>query len=234
MISVCMATKNGERFLREQLDSILAQLGPADELIISDDASTDGTCEIILSYGDSRIKLLRHHVTRGIVPNFETCLRASSGEVVFLADQDDVWLPHKIPVMLSALTRADLAVSDCLIVDRQLKPIESFFSKNNSGRGLLKNLVRNSYMGCCMAFRRSLLERALPFPPHLPMHDVWLGMIAEIHYSVIFVPEILVYHRKHGGNATTTAIRSSASRSKQFSDRYRIIKNLILHKSYGA
>ena len=99
MVSVCMATKNGAKFIREQLDSILAQLDPSDEIIISDDASTDETISLIESYNDNRIRLLKNKLSVGISRNFEISLNVSKGEFIFLADQDDVWAPNKVEVM---------------------------------------------------------------------------------------------------------------------------------------
>jgi glycosyltransferase involved in cell wall biosynthesis len=235
MISVCMATKDGAQYLSEQLDSILPQLRPHDELVISDDASTDDTISIILSYKDHRIKLLRNHAPKGIPRNFEASLQASRGNFIFLADQDDVWVPTKVSVMLKQLQHYDLVISDCVIVDHRLQiKTDSFFTHNNSGKGFIKNIFKNSYMGCCMAFSRALLDRALPFPNDIPMHDFWIGLIGELYFNVHFVPESLVYHRRHASNASSTTNSSSFGYSEKFSSRYRIIKNLFFHKVYAG
>ena len=99
MTSVCMATYNGQKYLREQIESILCQLSANDELVISDDHSTDSTVDIIRSYGDSRIKMYANELTKGVTHNFENALNKSKGDIIFLADQDDVWLPNKISKM---------------------------------------------------------------------------------------------------------------------------------------
>lgn len=235
MVSVCMATKNGAKYIREQLDSILVQLGPSDEIIISDDASTDETISVIESYRDKRIRLLKNKSSVGISRNFEISLNISKGEFIFLADQDDVWTDNKIEVMKKNLDHHDLVVSDCLLVDHSLQmKNQSFFAVNNSGKGLIRNILKNSYIGCCMAFNRKLLNHALPFPSDIPMHDFWIGMVGELHYKVIFITEVLVYHRRHGANASSTGNKSALSFFKKFESRYRIIKNLILHKSYAG
>src|SRR5687768_11846473 len=121
MVSVCMATKNGAKYIREQLDSILAQLDPSDEIVISDDASTDETISLIESYNDNRIRLLKNKSSVGISRNFEISLTVSKGEFIFLADQDDVWTSNKVEVMKKSLDRYDLVVSDCLLVDHSLQ-----------------------------------------------------------------------------------------------------------------
>lgn len=229
-----MATRNGASYIGAQIDSILSQLSPADELIISDDGSTDDTIPIIRSYQDKRIKLIQHSFTQGVARNFETSLMASSGDLIFLADQDDIWKPSKIEVMRSHLRIYDLVISDCVMVDRSLNVKNtSFFTKNRSGKGLIKNLLKNSYMGCCMAFNRKLLRRALPFPKDIPIHDFWIGLIGEMYFNVKFIPDVLVYHRRHSTNASSTGENSLLSLPQKVVNRYRIIKSLFLHKSYA-
>lgn len=235
MISVCMASLNGAKYIAEQIDSILLQLNSGDELIVSDDGSTDDTIAIIKSYQDSRIRLIQNNFSGGVAKNFETSLKISKGDFIFLADQDDVWVPAKIKVMLHQLKYYDLVISDCLMMDHALKTKSgSFFSANNSGRGLIRNIFRNSYMGCCMAFNRKLLNRALPFPKDIPIHDFWIGLIGEMYFKVHFMPEVLVYHRRHSSNASSTGEGSSLSLRQKIRNRYRIVKNLFLHKSYAA
>jgi hypothetical protein len=151
------------------------------------------------------------------------------GSFIFLADQDDVWDSRKITRMVFELRHSDLAICDCAIGDDKLNVhTSSFFSNNGSGKGLLKNLYRNSYMGCCMAFRREVLVKALPFPKDIPIHDFWIGLIAELHFSVKFIPEVLVYHRRHSTNASTTGRTSRLSLMQQIEHRYKIVKGLLL------
>jgi len=229
MISVCMATCNGERYLRAQLDSVLVQLDAGDELVIADDCSTDGTLALIEQRDDPRIRLLPGKFRLGVVANFERALSAARGEYVFLCDQDDVWLPNKRAVFIKALANADLVVSDCRLTDADLNWVAlSFFSLRNSGPGLLRNLLRNSFLGCCMAFRRSLLARALPFPTALPMHDTWLGLVASTTGSVRFAPEVTLLYRRHGDNASPTGERSHFSRLTQLSHRLRFAIALLI------
>jgi glycosyltransferase involved in cell wall biosynthesis len=222
-----MAVKNGEKFIHEQIRSIIPQLGVDDELIISDDDSQDQTRKIITSFEDPRIKLIECS-KKGLVSNFENCLHNSRGEYLFLSDQDDVWAANKISTMRNHLNTFDLIVSDCFIVDEQLcLRQESFFKMNHSGKGLVRNLIRNSYMGCCMAFHRKLLNKALPFPEETPMHDLWLGLIGELYYNVAFIPDKLVYHRRHNKNASSTSNKSSHSFFHKIGFRYQLAKNLI-------
>ncbi|PKO82075.1 MAG: alpha-L-Rha alpha-1,3-L-rhamnosyltransferase [Betaproteobacteria bacterium HGW-Betaproteobacteria-13] len=229
MISVCMATYNGQRYVADQIKSVLPQLAPDDELVIADDASSDGTLAVIKGFDDPRICVLASEVRLGVVPTFERALSAARGEIVFLCDQDDVWLPNKRAVFLEALAVADLVVSDCRVTDADLNErASSFFSLRASGPGLLRNLWRNGFLGCCMAFRRSLLQRALPFPTGLPMHDTWLGLVASTTGRVRFVPEVTLLYRRHGGNASPTGELSHFSRFAQLSHRLRFAFALLI------
>ena len=234
MVSVCMATKNGATFIKEQLVSILAQLTPADEIIISDDYSRDDTLTVIRSFQDSRIRLLESRSEKGITKNFEASIAASIGDFIFLADQDDIWLTGKVDKMKEALKQYDLVMSDCQVIDdkKRVKNI-SYYRLNRSGKGVLKNLLKNSYMGCCMAFRSNLKKRALPFPADIPMHDIWLGLIAEMYFNVHFMPDVLLSHRRHESNASTTGGASRLPITRKFADRYIMIKNLFIHRYHA-
>jgi glycosyltransferase involved in cell wall biosynthesis len=204
MISVCVAAFNGEKFIAEQLRSILSSERVI-EVIVSDDGSTDGTCSVVRALADPRVRLVAGP-RQGLIRNFESLLGRARGDYIFLSDQDDVWLPEKIDLMMEALRDADIAVSDCSVVDAGLNVlIPSFFLMRKSGPGLVKNLIRNTYAGCCMAFRRSLLKAILPFPKNIPMHDWWIGIAAERTATPAFVPVPLVLYRRHGANASPTS-----------------------------
>lgn len=230
-----MATRNGAKFIKEQLDSILPQLNKDDEIIISDDFSCDDTLSIIRSFLDPRIQIIESKAECGVSKNFEASLNASKGEYIFLADQDDVWLPSKVEKMRNALQHYDLVMSDCHLVDHSLRLKKiSFYDLNNSGKGLLKNLIKNSYMGCCMAFTRRLKNRALPFPADIPIHDFWIGLIGEVFFKVHFMREVLVLHRRHDSNATTSGGSSQQSVHEKLAHRFRLVKNLFKHKYYAG
>jgi len=227
-LSICMATHNGARFLKEQMDSILNQLKADDELIISDDNSFDDTIEIIQACQDNRIKFLRSKKFNNPAKNFEHALASCKKDIIFLADQDDVWHLNKIKVMTEALRECDLAVSDCRIVDEHLKTIApSFFELNKSKNGLLNNLLKSSFVGCCMAFHRHVLDKAIPFPNEVTMHDQWIGLIAQKYFNVKFIPQALVDHRRHSKNYSTTGGRSKNSLGKKVISRVKLAKMLL-------
>ena len=197
MISVCIASYNGERYIKEQLSSILKQLGKEDELIVSDDASTDKTANLIQDLNDERIKLIIGP-RRGPVKNFENALLHSKGDFIFLSDQDDVWLDGKVSTMMDALEDCDLVLSDCKIVNTRLKITNpSYFSILPPKTGVLNNLIRNHYLGCCLAFNRKVLDFSLPFPKNIVMHDIWLGLCANTIGKVKIVKEPLMLYRRH-------------------------------------
>jgi glycosyltransferase involved in cell wall biosynthesis len=133
--SVCMATFNGEKYIRRQIESIISQLSQDDEIIISDHGSTDGTVEIIKEFKDSRIKLIckeSHHIDRKsvidrfrlVTQNFENALSAASGDYIFLSDQDDIWDKKKIEISLKYLQHCDLVVSNFGFIDENDSPID--------------------------------------------------------------------------------------------------------------
>ena len=201
-ISVLLPAYLGERYLPAQLDSILPQMGPSDELIISDDSPPDkpATWALAEQYAakDRRVKVLRGP-GRGVIRNVEFLLGQAKGEYIFLSDQDDVWLPRKLEKARSALEAgALLAMHDATLTDADLHPTgRTLFEERGAGAGTAKNILRNGYTGCCMAFRREFLAYALPFPKHIPMHDQWLGLLAERHGEVVWITEPLLLHRRH-------------------------------------
>jgi glycosyltransferase involved in cell wall biosynthesis len=204
MISVVVAAYNGEQYLAQQLESVLPQLGAGDELIVSDDGSTDGTRELVKTFerSDSRVRLI-DGPCRGVIRNFENGLCACRGDIIFLCDQDDVWHGDKVEKVLAvfAQSNADVVVHDAEITDPMLCVTEqSFFKLRGCGTGLARNLLKNSYIGCCMALQRRMLRYILPFPKRIPMHDQWIGLLGELFGKVVFYPERLVLYRRHGAN----------------------------------
>lgn len=230
MISVCIATYNGGAFIKRQLYSILPQLGENDEVVIADDGSTDDTLPIIESLNDKRIKIIEGPHRHSPIWNFERALKAAKGDYIFLSDQDDEWMPNKVKVTLPYLKTADCVVSDNIVIDDEDHIIsDSFYKLNGTRNGKFYNLlIKNGYLGCCMAFNRKVLDKSLPFPHHTPMHDIWIGNVAAFHYTVQFIPEKLIKFCRHGDNASTTAAKSEYCAWKKIKFRLNIVKDLIL------
>lgn len=220
-----MATYNGAEYIKEQLESILMQLGDNDEIIISDDGSSDASLEIISSYNDSRIKLFHNTRRKGIVGNFENALTHAKGDYIFLSDQDDIWLDGKVKECLRVLKDADLVLHDNVIMNSTMQEVitKSFFEYRKSKTGYINNLIRNSYIGCCMAFRKSLLPQILPFPKKIAMHDMWIGLRAERYGTVELIDKPLIQYRRHNTNASPTGGKSTLSRFYQISYRIKML-----------
>lgn len=221
MISVCMATYNGGKYIDKQLSSILKQLDENDEIIISDDGSKDGTLDIINSFKDKRIHVFNNNGRQGVVPNFENALTHAKGDIIILSDQDDVWADNKVSVIKEKLKNVDLVVHNSLLMDAKgnISDVD-FFSLRHSGSGYLKNLYKNTFVGSCMAFKSILLKQVLPFPKHILWHDMWIGLMAEKHRKTLFIPDCLLYYRRHGDNASATSEKSSFSIWKMISYRF--------------
>lgn len=203
-----MATYNGERFVKEQIDSILPQLSENDELIISDDGSTDNTLAIIKSYNDSRIKIFYHEknpayekIKHGrnfyyATSNFENALKQAQGDYIFLSDQDDIWLPGKVTRCMELLQRYDCVVHNYQKIDSTGKIFEEkAFKKSPLHKSVWLNIADNHFRGCCMAFSRKILEYSLPFPKKLIGHDYWIGIVSSHLGSFYYEKQPLIQSR---------------------------------------
>ena len=227
MISVCMATYNGAAYVEEQMASVLGQLGPADEVVVSDDGSADGTVDLIVRLGDPRVRFVEGPPLRSAPYNLERALRAAAGDVVFLCDQDDVWLPGRVDRAVDLHAEHDVVVVDSCLIDSEGRVlVPSVFGQWGGGPGFLKNLYRNRYIGCCTSVSRRLLSLALPFPPSIPMHDSWIGLLGEATGSTCFHRETLVLYRQHEGNASPAGRPSPYSRAEQAAQRLRLLADV--------
>ena len=229
MISVCIATYNGERYIRQQIESIVCQLNVDDEIIVSDDGSTDGTLDIVKGIGDKRIKIIEGPGRKSPILNFECALKASKGDFIFLSDQDDVWKLDKVEICMKWLKTYNCVVSDAEVTDNRLKPLyPSLYDIMQVRQGRIYNTIwKNGYTGCCMAFRRNVLEASLPFPKNIPMHDIWIGNVAAYKYNVIFIPDRLIHFRRHENTISCNGKGSKFTIWQQMKFRLNIIKNII-------
>lgn len=209
--SVCMATYNGVRFMDEQLNSILFQLRPGDELVICDDCSTDGTRERLARIDDPRVRVIYNERNLGHIRNFEKCLQTCRGDIIFLSDQDDVWAPEKIEHYRSLFRdnpRVSMVASDFSMIDSQGKSIGESVAlglypwRSRAGRVLGIFAGRLPYFGCTMAMRREILGLSLPIPEGVEAHDVWIALVCNTTGQVRHVGRPLVARRIHGANLT--------------------------------
>ncbi len=204
-VSVAMATYNGEKYIKEQIETILNNLDDKDELVISDDGSSDMTIEIINKINDKRIKLLEGP-RKGLKKNFENAIKNTTGDVIFLSDQDDIWMENKVEKVLECFNNNNyiLIQHDAVVVDENDKVIyESFAEHRKVKTGVIKNLIKNSYHGCCIAFRKELIKEILPIPDNVYLHDEWIGIVAELNGKTYFLDEKLIKYRRHSENTSS-------------------------------
>ena len=199
--SVALAAYNGEKYIREQMVSILSQLNQGDELVVSINPGSDHTEDIVrnMAAKDERIHVYTCH-TPGVLANFDSALSHCHNDIIFLSDQDDVWMNDKVSTVMPCFDdpKVILAEHDCVDTDETLtRNLGSLFARRHPGRGIMRNLIYNGYQGSCMAFRRELLDTALPLPGDIAMHDQWIGLLAEHEGKVIFLKKKLIFYRRH-------------------------------------
>ncbi len=212
-VSVCMAAYNGVEHIQEQLDSILDQLDARDEIIVVDDGSSDGTRELLSNIKDPRVKSYFNDSNLGYVRNFEKALGLSSGEIVMLSDQDDIWLPGRVDALVESLKSAEAVASNFSYFEGTPRPIETLRLKSSPGGKRISNLLRLwigiiPYYGCAMAFRASFVKVSLPFPPYLyETHDQWLAMLANVRGTMAHLERETLSRRLHANNTTPKTFR---------------------------
>lgn len=221
-ISIVIATYNGERFIERQINSILNQGFGSLEIIVCDDCSTDNTVKIIRDkYFDQGVKVFQNECNIGVSRSFENGINNSSGDYIFLADQDDYWIETKIQVQLAKMKEMEflygidkpmLVVHDAIIVDGNENVIaNSLWELSGASPGntnLPSTILRNTYTGCMMLLNRPLLNISLPFPELGIYHDHWLGIVAQSYGKIATVEQPLMYYVRHGENATNVISKS--------------------------
>ena len=209
-VSVLVAAFNGAEYLSEQLRSILAQMSDEDEVIIVDDCSSDATPDILADYSARypSVKVISNAVNAGVKATFETLLRQCSRDIVVLSDQDDVWTSGRKVAMVEALRHGGTVavLANALIVtDRGVTG--PFFPERPAVDSLWRNFMKNNFIGCCMAFRREVLDVALPFPPSISMHDWWIGTCAIAMGEVRYLAAPSLMYRRHSSNQSPSTRR---------------------------
>lgn len=221
-VSVALCTHNGSAFVAEQVRSILTQTRLPREIVLSDDASSDDTVDIVRHEIDAfnagraepiALVIRRNQPALGVTKNFEQAISLCTSDLVALCDQDDVWVPEKVERMASEFeTRPDLTLlhANLTLVDGQLQPLGATlfsayrvstweFASIHSGRAIDVLVRRNLVTGASTMFRRSVFDLAVPLPPAW-VHDEWLGIVAAVSGRVDCLEEPLVLYRQHGGN----------------------------------
>ena len=220
-ISIAMATFNGEAFIGEQLESFLAQTTMPDELVISDDGSSDNTVKVAKTCLDgSSVKFLlnQNPYTLGYAQNFNSALLLASGEIIFLSDQDDVWLETKINQVMKAFeTNPEkyLIIHDLGYCDNSLQPIGQTKLERLNSIGATE---RSYVTGMATAVRKEFLNICLPIPKNsLITHDLWLHECAHLLNVKKVLPEVLALYRRHDLNVTAGSVINSGEKTSFFS-----------------
>ncbi len=239
-VDIVLATYNGEKYLAQQLDSIVEQNYSDWRLLISDDGSSDKTLSIIEKYckADERILLVNKNRQGGVVKNFSKALEFVTSDYIMFSDQDDYWLPNKITHLKHILDEQEkssgniplLVFSDLIIVDKNLKILKSSFfidtnlnpSHNFDTRFLL---WLSTVYGCTVMFNKSLYDVATPFISTVIMHDQWFALIASLKGQVLYSKEGLIYYRQHNNNVVGAKKRSFISKLYGSFIRLKEIKN---------
>lgn len=217
-ISIALATYNGERFLEEQLQSIAKQTVQPSELVVCDDRSTDRTMELLEEFRESvpfDVRINRNESRLGPAKNFGRAISLCRGDLIALADQDDVWLEHKLETCLEAVEASPelgLVFSDAQLVDENLEPLSSTMWETvpfgprekrivEEGRAFELLSRRSVVTGMTMVFRTGCRECVLPIPEGW-IHDEWAAMVISAFRSIDFIDEPLVLYRQHDSNVT--------------------------------
>lgn len=216
-VDVLLATYNGEKYIKEQIESILNQTYKNIQLIISDDCSTDGTREILRQYEQNeRIKIFYQEKNLGYIKNFEFLLKNVESNLYMLSDQDDVWKQEKIEKSVEKLEKEDLDLvfGDLEVVDVNLNTIyESFDKYMKLDRKISKYIgsyklqyLYNCMTGCTILSKKELLDKILPLPANSKymVHDYWIGLMVSLNGKIGYMKETLIKYRQHGNNQIGT------------------------------
>lgn len=219
-VSIALATYNGEKFIKEQMESILNQSFQDFEVVIHDDCSTDGTYDLLHQFAerDNRIILKRNEHNLGFSENFKSIVDECTGEYIAFSDQDDIWEIKHLEILLSIIEKKDVACGNALLVDQDNHSL-GFTMREVAG---IKNDVEpdricwrlfndNFVQGAAMLVRRELCEKYLPAPSVVKFHDYWLALVASLNNGVVYTSKSILRYRQHGNNITSN-IKSSIIR----------------------
>lgn len=232
-VDILLATYNGEKYIKQQLDSILNQTYSNIRILINDDASTDGTIDILKEYEekDSRIQVQYNDKNLGFIKNFENLLNRVESNYYMLSDQDDYWMPEKVEKSLKKIIdeNADLVFTDLEAVDDNLQTITPSvvqymgFKKNIDKHKDYKLIfLRNCITGCTIISRKELISKIIPIPEKKPMvHDWWMGLMIIQSGKISFLDEPTIKYRQHGDNQLGIyGMKNTINSAKEYREKY--------------
>ena len=224
LVSIVMATFNGERYLKEQLESIYSQTYSNIEVVVCDDCSSDGTVEILKEFSEVRgLIYIVNERNLGLVGNFEKALALAKGDFIALADQDDVWYPGKIELLLSNIGTSSLIHSSVHVIDGEGKPhadafVVSEYSRDHSDKVNFCDFLETAWvLGCTSLIEKSLVEKSLPFPEGVMFHDWWLSMAAiKLGRGIKYIHQPTIKYRQYGENTAFKYFTDISWHKKRF------------------
>lgn len=229
-VSFVVATYNGAAHIEAQLTSILEALGPDDEIVVSDDGSTDDTVARVKALADPRIHVIEDGVRLGYQGNFARAIAASNGAHVFFSDQDDICLPQRIPASLDRLAHSACVCGDAVVVDVDLSPLQtSYFKARRAKFDALSLFLRPAVIGATMACRRDFLLANLPFPDGVP-HDLWLSVQASRRGKLSVVAAPFILYRRHQSALSATGSNSRRPLALRLRERLLLLWALVYRR----
>ncbi|RYE38894.1 MAG: glycosyltransferase family 2 protein [Sphingobacteriales bacterium] len=219
-LSVVLCTYNGEKYIKQQLDSLISQSYQPIEIIVTDDLSTDNTWKILGEYAAKYpfIKIHQNETNLGFVKNFEKAIRLCNGDYIALSDQDDVWMPEKLSTLINHIADNDLIYHDSVFIDENDQPILGIRMSDHynkyDGASNLPFLISNCVAGHAMLFKKSLLPSILPFENRF-YHDWWITFVAITSGKIKAIPDVLVKYRQHDLSITDSLTLKPAGTENQ-------------------
>jgi len=236
-VDIAMATYNGSKYIEQQIESILKQTHTDWVLYVSDDGSNDDTVDIVKRYAlsDERIILVNDKRQGGVIPNFNRALQATTAEYIALSDQDDYWPEERLDKLLKKIVEKDdankpvLVYSDLILVDKDLQQTATSFYKSNSinpynNLDVIKLLWKCSVYGCTVIMNRRLLDKSLPMPADITMHDNWLALNAATEDGIYYLDSTTILYRQHESNVVGGGKKTLFNKIKSISKNYKNIK----------
>lgn len=240
MISIALASYNGEQYIKEQLDSILNQTLQNFEVVVCDDCSADRTWEVLQEYqkNDTRFRIFRNEKNLGFKKNFEKAISLCQGEYIALCDQDDIWTPNHLEVLLNTIGDNLVACGNAQIVDGEgkdkgydLKSLEGLdkLYENNLDTAYRVILNKNPFQGASMLIRKEFFEVALPIPESVNYHDAWFSALSCLKNGFIYTPTIINKYRQHSNNVTSLYEKTLLNIIKNFTPQSKVEDDRIFY-----
>lgn len=212
-ISVCIATYNGEKYILDQILTILDQFTDDDELIIVDDCSTDNTVKLLESLNNLQIKIYQNEKNKGHVFSFSKAIALAKNDIIFLSDQDDIWVNGRVELMIKTLLNSGSLVVfsnyKIMNIEGKIEEFKKNVLKSNDSKRYFNNICgiflgNREYYGCTMVFQKKITNLILPIPSFVKSHDLWIAFAANLISSIVHMDEITIIRRIHDKNVTIT------------------------------